>query len=122
MRSRLAILLALAVVAGGVGLVSVRHAGDQLAVIEACQGLLIANYCQEIVSHEAIHLCAFHQAMSELHTVTVAVLSKWTVQDLIRKPASSSLDPGMDPPCKMAFPILEDLPSPQDDLPSQESE
>ena len=42
-----------------------------LAVIEACQGLLTANYCQAIVSHEAVHLCSFHQAMNELNSVTV---------------------------------------------------
>ena len=72
-----------------------------LEMVEACQGLLIANYCQEISAHP--NPCAFHQAMKELHAVTVATLSKWTLTDLMKCPASSGLDPQLGPPCKMAF-------------------
>ena len=44
MKPRLAILLALALVAGSVGLVSVRRAGDQWAVIEACEAVQIGEW------------------------------------------------------------------------------
>lgn len=73
-----------------------------LAIIEACQGLLIANFCREIELHQEA-LCAFHQAMKELHSVTVKTLSKWTLKHLLEGPVPANLDPAVGPPCKMAF-------------------
>jgi Rrf2 family protein len=72
-----------------------------LEIVEACQGLLIGNYCQEIEDHLE-PVCAFHQAMKEVHTVTTAALSRWTLADLLarptpQKPQKSSLG------CRMIF-------------------
>ncbi|MDK2972259.1 MAG: Rrf2 family transcriptional regulator, nitric oxide-sensitive transcriptional repressor [Candidatus Sumerlaeota bacterium] len=52
-----------------------------LQVVEACQGLLIGNYCEGIRGH-ADPICAFHEAMYEVHQATVGVLSRWTIQEL----------------------------------------
>lgn len=56
-----------------------------LEVVEACQGLLIGNYCQNIKEHIE-PTCAFHQAMAEVHAATTAVLEHWTIGDMARKP------------------------------------
>jgi len=74
-----------------------------LSVVEACQGLLIANYCRAIAGHEE-PVCGFHRAVRELHNATVEILSRWTLQDLLEPPMSCH---GDDPPCRMSFPEAE---------------
>lgn len=56
-----------------------------LQVVEACQGLMIGNYCEGIRGH-ADPVCAFHEAMAEAHEATVSVLSRWTVGRLAERP------------------------------------
>ena len=58
-----------------------------LEVFEACQGLLTAGYCAGLASDG--ETCSFHQAMKELHEKTTGVLSKWTLQDLLKQPYRS---------------------------------
>lgn len=72
-----------------------------LAVVEACQGLLIGNYCRDITG-TGERVCAFHQAMKEVHTATVRTLSKWTLADLMTCPASPGIQ-AQPTNCKMAF-------------------
>jgi len=55
-----------------------------LAVVEACQGKILGAYCQTQVKPR--QACAFHEAMLELHTGTVEILRRWTLEDLCRRP------------------------------------
>ncbi len=84
-----------------------------LSIFEACQGLLIANYCQHL-SGNLEECCSFHRAMLELHSVTINTLSKWTLQDMMDSPISSNPFPGTGPPCKMTFRGCEQLISRQE--------
>jgi len=55
-----------------------------LAVVEACQGAIAANYCEDIEDLETA--CAFHRAAVELRASIIAVLSRWTVEHLAKTP------------------------------------
>jgi Rrf2 family protein len=72
-----------------------------LEIVEACQGLLIANYCSQIEDMKG-EVCTFHQAMAELHEVTVQALSKWTLSDLLNCPAKPT-EGDAATKCKMYF-------------------
>lgn len=78
-----------------------------LEITEASQGVLVRNYCREI-DVGSIPVCAFHQAMVEIREATTKILSRWTLADLLDRPA-----PGEDIPgpvrCKMAFRGVEKL-------------
>jgi len=56
-----------------------------LAVVEACQGKILANYCQEADHIEWV--CGFHQAMYELHRAFVGVLAQWSLGDIANRPS-----------------------------------
>lgn len=58
-----------------------------LNVVEACQGLMVADYCQGIGQRHLTGVCAFHQAMQDVFDATTAALSRWTLADLLRRPA-----------------------------------
>jgi Rrf2 family protein len=60
-----------------------------LEVVEACQGLLIGNYCDGIEGHVE-PVCQFHRAMFEVHQATLSILTKWTLRDLASCPYSPS--------------------------------
>lgn len=83
---------------GGVLLARAPETITLLDIVQACQGLLIGNYCQAIEGHTGI-LCSYHQAMAELFRVTTETLAKWTLKDLLECPAS----PRGEPACLMAF-------------------
>lgn len=72
-----------------------------LDVVEACQGLLVGNYCRAL-DHPGFPVCAFHQAMADVHRATVEALSRWTLADLLEQPTPGRL-PASGPPCKMKF-------------------
>lgn len=69
---------------GGVSLNRPPEKVTLLAVVEACQGVILGDFCQGDV--EPSLTCAFHQAGMELHQAIVGVLSRWTLADLIRRP------------------------------------
>lgn len=71
-----------------------------LNVVEACQGLLIGNYCETIKDH-IDPVCAFHQAMVEVHQATLGVLMRWTIADLAERPQPADCNMG----CKINIPI-----------------
>lgn len=71
-------------------------------VVEACQGLLVANYCREIDLSD-VPVCAFHRAMDDVHRATVEALARWTLADLLEQPTPGRKPPGDGPPCKMRF-------------------
>jgi len=61
-----------------------------LNIVEACQGLMVADYCQGARQPPLAGVCAFHHAMQEAFEATTAALSRWTLADLLRKPAPSA--------------------------------
>jgi Rrf2 family protein len=71
-------------VLGGVTLACDPDAISLLAVVEACQGNIVASYCSG--GSDPSQTCAFHQAGLELFNAVVRVLSKWTLADLLRQP------------------------------------
>lgn len=73
-----------------------------LEVVEAAQGLLIGDYCQQIGSHGE-NVCSFHETMKELHRSTVNILSRCTLKDLLICPAVPNPSENAVVPCKMYF-------------------
>lgn len=78
---------------GGVTLARQRSEIALLEVVEACQGRILGDYCQEFDRPELV--CAFHRAMLELHTAIVEILRRWTLEDLAAKPGPSRELEGM---------------------------
>lgn len=71
-----------------------------LDVVEACQGVLVPDFCLGTAPESA--WCAFHAAMRDVYDKTRAALQKWTLADLAERPVrcrscTSSI------PCKMIF-------------------
>jgi len=58
-----------------------------LDIVEACQGRVLENYCHGAADPEAV--CAFHEAMLELHDCIVGNLSRCTLADLAARPGPS---------------------------------
>ena len=60
-----------------------------LAIVEACQGTILADFCDE--APDLAKTCAFHQACAELHDSIIGVLSRWTLAQLIQKPRPTGM-------------------------------
>ena len=58
-----------------------------LNVVEACQGALVGDYCQPGCDMNKV--CAYHRAAAELHDAMSAVLSRWSIGQLLGKPVSA---------------------------------
>jgi len=56
-----------------------------LAVVEACQGAIVGDYCRSACRPSEI--CAFHKAAQQLETAISETLRRWTLADLLSKPA-----------------------------------
>lgn len=80
-------------VKGGVTLARASETIRLLDIVQVLQGIVHGRYCQGIAKTSEI--CAFHAAMLELHEATVAILGRWTLQDLVLRPfgAHSGLAP-----------------------------
>lgn len=74
-------------VLGGVNLNRPADTITLLAIVEACQGHVVGDFCQ--VSEETSKTCAYHRFASELQSAIVGVLSRWTLADLAAKPGPS---------------------------------
>jgi Rrf2 family protein len=74
-------------VTGGVVLDQSPEAITLLNVVEACQGTILADFCED--TGKLSQTCAFHRAAAELHDSIVSVLSHWTLADLLKKPHPS---------------------------------
>jgi Rrf2 family protein len=105
-------ILALLVRAGILTSIRGAHGGFQLGrepsrirlleAVEACQGLLTVGFCSRVDA--SAQVCAFHHAMREVHHHTVATLSRWTLEDLLARPAcggGGTVPPGLR--CRMYF-------------------
>ncbi|MDX1973907.1 MAG: Rrf2 family transcriptional regulator [Candidatus Sumerlaeia bacterium] len=86
---------------GGVSLVRDPKEITLLEITESCQGLLVGNFCRGISEHQR-PVCAFHQAMQEIHEATTRILNHYTLADLMQspKPFREDLLPSLQ--CKMA--------------------
>lgn len=85
------------------GILLARAPGDitLLDVVEACQGVLTANYCQT-VSDKKLPVCGFHEAMAEVYESTARTLQGWTLARLMKRPTAQFPVEGPIR-CKMAF-------------------
>lgn len=87
---------------GALGGVTLGRSAGQISlleIVEACQGRLVGDYCQESAP-PSVKVCGFHQAMLEVHQAMVHTLSKWTLKDLADRPGPSGDTPI--PGCRMA--------------------
>lgn len=74
------------------GGVSLARSPDQitlLQIVEACQGKILADYCECCDNLDIV--CAFHHAMAEVHLSLMGILAKWSLADLARRPAPAPL-------------------------------
>ena len=71
-------------VAGGVVLGADPRMITLLSVVEACQGTVLGDFCEQ--ADDLPRTCAFHQACAELHGAIVSILSKWTLAQFIQQP------------------------------------
>jgi Rrf2 family protein len=55
-----------------------------LAVVEACQGALVGDYCRS--ECDPARACSYHMAAHELHLSITGVLSRWTLARLLVQP------------------------------------
>lgn len=87
--------------AGGVSLVRPADKITLLAIIEACQGLIVSHYCDTLQNHEE-PVCAFHKAMQEAHFTMMGILTKWTLADLVGNLGPTSEAPRDAFSCRMS--------------------
>ncbi len=69
------------------------------SIVEACQGPILGDFCQETDRQELV--CAFHRAVLELHQSIIGAMSRWTLADLASKPEPSA-DLPLTADCRMA--------------------
>lgn len=69
---------------GGVTLNRPPDAITLLSVLEACQGSLVGDYCQETNDLSAV--CTYHLMGVELHAAVTEILSRWTLGKLMERP------------------------------------
>lgn len=84
---RAGLLRSLRGVNGGVLLARSPDRINLLQVVEACQGLVTADYCGD--ESPLREICSFHEAMGQLHRGIVDTLSSWTLKDLLQCPVAS---------------------------------
>lgn len=92
---------------GGVSLSRAPETISLLDVVEACQGLLVGNYCESIREHQ-LPVCAFHSAMVEVHEATTSVLRRWNLAMLSACPSPQN-GTGANSGCKIGITLPESL-------------
>lgn len=55
-----------------------------LAVVEACQGTIVGDFCRS--NRPPSSYCSFHRAAMELHEAITGVLERWTIGQLLETP------------------------------------
>lgn len=76
-------------VAGGMVLSRPPETVTMLAIVEACQGTILGDFCE--AAPDLTNTCAFHQACAELHGAIVGVASRWTLAQFIQKPGPAGM-------------------------------
>ncbi|HET9836643.1 MAG TPA: Rrf2 family transcriptional regulator [Candidatus Angelobacter sp.] len=74
-----------------------------LAIVEACQGAIVASHCQDV--DDSSPTCAFHQAAIELRQGIIGVLSRWNLEQLARSPGPTECLPGGKQCIMAGFPL-----------------
>jgi len=72
---------------GGVKLGRAPEEVTLLQIVEACQGRILHDYCEQ--TSRLRQTCAFHQAMVEVHISLLETLSRWTLAQLAAKAGPS---------------------------------
>jgi len=75
-------------VKGGVRLGRAPNQITLLAVVEACQGAIVGDYCRQ--DCDVATVCPYHRAALELQEAVVAVLSRWDLERITETPQSFS--------------------------------
>lgn len=88
-------------VAGGIVLNRSPSAITLLDIVQACQGLVLADYCDALGTATSPDVCGFHQAMYEVHTATTRSLTRWTLKKLAARPTPGGALGG-NQQCRMA--------------------
>lgn len=88
-------------VAGGILLSRSPASITLLEIVQACQGLVIADYCAALGEATSPEVCAFHKAMYDVHNATVQTLSRYNLKMLAARPSPIGSLAG-NPECKMA--------------------
>ncbi len=74
-------------VGGGVVLHRPPEAVSLRAIVEACQGAILGDFCS--ATEDLSGVCALHQAGAELHRAIVGVLDRWRLADFLARPEPS---------------------------------
>lgn len=74
-----------------------------LAVVEACQGALIGDYCRSKKGDEAWAPCRFHAVMASVHDQVVKTLTSCSLADLLACPLPRLKKKGIASTCKLDF-------------------
>jgi len=90
---RAGILEAARGVKGGVSLAKKPADITLQAIVEACQGPVVGDYCRTEARTPA--LCSFHLASLELHDAIIGVLERWTLAGLLKKPYGQGKHDGL---------------------------
>lgn len=69
---------------GGVTFAREPKAVTLLDVVQVLQGIVHGRYCHE--TSDRVPVCAFHEAMQQLHEATVTILGRWRLNDLVLRP------------------------------------
>lgn len=80
-------------VKGGVRLALSPEDITLLAIVEACQGAIVGDFCKG--DRASIGQCSFHRAAVELHDAITGVLARWTLAELLSKPAQPGVSRGV---------------------------
>lgn len=83
---------------GGFGLARAPLEVSLLHIVEACQGLVPGNYCEEITQTRKRNTCGYHQAMVELQDGVCDTLRRWNLKRILDAPPPSK---GTAPHCKL---------------------
>ena len=77
-------------VKGGVRLLLPADKITLQAVVEACHGTIIGDFCKSARPESTY--CSFHWAALELHQAITGVLSRWTLADLMKVPSATKTE------------------------------
>jgi Rrf2 family nitric oxide-sensitive transcriptional repressor len=72
---------------GATGGVVLNHSPAEitlLAIVEACQGRVLGDFCHD--TDDLSQVCGLHRAGADLHKSITRSLSRWTLKDLLRRP------------------------------------